>query len=295
MSKFDLDRMERLPLAWPDYDKMSMDGVMTGATADYWPTLRLLAYACREARTDLAVWDFGLTDSQRAALLGMGRVWISKNYRTYARSLAEIEADRGNVGIRVSETWLKPMLCVDSPFRTTVWIDADAVPIRGLYRLMERAAEGPFLTADSFVSPQYAYDTYVPLLQALYGRVPENYERVYRCNTGVFGFHSAAPFLEQWERTGRDIAGWPNLARLCGLGDQAMLVAMMSILPDMAPPMIEDPAWNCPANGLQIENRKHRVRYRMDQPVEAVFDALRYDHRRALVVHWMGHPKPWHD
>ncbi len=266
-------------------------GVLTAANSRYWPTLRLLAEAVRGANESLAVVDHGLTAKQSRWLAQQGvilhRVAGPDDWSAPPRGSQPLEPPSH------PNAWLKPWLCVHSPFESTVWIDADAVPLRGLERMFEYVSRDAWLTLESWTSASSARKLYEPLLRRVLGRLPQRFHNAHRINTGVFGFRNGDLWLSHWWRSCRTIASDPALLSLCRLRDQAALVASLCQLPaGVDPPRIQlDRGLNWPVNDCQSSTRRGRKRYSWRDP--KLLDRLRREHPQVSVVHWMGNPKPW--
>lgn len=266
------------PLAWGA--PVLPFGVLTGAKAAYWPTLAALALACREESVPLAVADHGLTPDQVQVLTADG-VLVTPHACPDVLAPA-----RGNHRPpSAPEAWLKPRVCLQSPFERTVWIDADAVPVRDVRGLFELPC--PWLTRDWWCNVGSTRTRYGKLLAAL--GLPLADPRTLHVNSGVFSFHHGDLWILDWATMCDRILLSPDLLRLCGPRDQSALVAVLA--QGNGPPLSDDRTLNYPANGLPSVRMHERRRYPTDPAV--MLSAVRADHPKARVVHWLGKLKPW--
>lgn len=266
-----------------------IEGVLTGANADFWPTLKVHVTACLEADTLVAVADHGLAESQRRWLTERG-ITILDGPFTYSLDLYSTANQHAPNVMSAIEAWYKPLVCQASPFDRTIWIDADAVPIRGIPELFQLFNAGSWVTRENWVTPEQAHRLYQPSVRDVLGHIPPHYGQVCGINNGVFGFHRGDAWLREWRDLCERFLSDPKLLANCKCRDQTALIAVLARDRSNVPRIIDDRRMNWPANGLGFHDRLRRKRYEWDGDV---LESLRADHHDALVVHWMGRPKPW--
>lgn len=257
-------------------------GVLTSASSPYWLTLKLQLRACREAAVDLAVADQGLLGWQTDWLLKQGAIVLS---------MPE-EARSHDPQVNFDLAWDKPAICLTSPFARTLWIDADAVPLRNLERMFEYLDEGPWLSRENFVTALSARQVYLRMTHAIFKRIPPSYSEAATINTGVFGFRRGDRWVKEWGAWCDRILATPALRQECYLHDQHAAVALLcDPRAEELPRICADRSVNWPANSLIYKESSARKQYPWD--AENCLDQLRNDHPEASVVHWLGRPKPF--
>jgi hypothetical protein len=168
-------------------------GVITAADTGFFPGIQFLCAAC-QGRVPLLVFDAGLTAEQRD--------WCAA--RVEVRDFPDPLVPRTE---EMWPAWNKPLLFRHSPFRTTLWLDADCLVVGDLNPLFARAAEGPFgVPSQVSLYPR-------PNKEILYQKhpVPQRIPNDRIVNGGVLGFGSderSARLLTAWEgmvcEAGRD-------------------------------------------------------------------------------------------
>lgn len=267
------------------------NGILTAANSRYWPVLRLQVQATIEMGVPLAVVDHGLTGNQRRWLRQQGvllpEIPMPRDWDQLGKGKQEIEP------VSAREAWIKPWICKQSPFQKTIWIDADAVPLRGVHRMYELLDQGPWLTLESWVTDQSARQMYEPLLHAALGQLPPRFENAHRINTGVFGFDRDDQWLSEWWQMCLTLTSDKQLLRRCRLRDQAALVATLCVGEStiQMPRIMLDRGLNWPVNGCNAARRMRRKRYAWRD--KNLLTQIQLDHPEVSVVHWMGTPKPW--
>jgi len=181
-------------------------------------------------------------------------------------------------------------VCLASPFERTLWIDADAVPIRGLHEMFELLAEGPWVAQEDYVTHKRAAEIYTPNVVEVCGELPEHFPEVSYIGAGVMGFNHGDPWLTEWQAMCERFIASDSLLANCRCSDQNALVTLLSQKPDVGPRVITDRRCNWAANGLAIQHVTRRKRYDWTTNLLPEF---REDHPEAYVVHWCGRPKPW--
>ena len=264
-------------------------GILTGANREFWPTLRVHVTACLESHVDVAVADHGLDQSQRQWLEAQGATLLDGPF-TYSCDLYSTAKHHAACVMSAIEAWWKPLVCLASPFDRTLWIDADAVPIRGIAEMFDLFEDGPWLTRESWVTPDQARRLYEPSVRDVLGHIPPHYSEVCGVNNGVFGFHRGDAWLREWRDLCERFLSDPKLLANCKCRDQTALITVLARDACNVPRIIDDRRVNWPANGLGFQDRLSRKRYDWGGDV---LESLRADHHDALVVHWMGRPKPW--
>jgi len=107
-------------------------GVVCAVDSAYFPGLQLLVLSLRKA-VDVAVFDLGLDPIQRAWLVEWG-----------VTVLPVLEpALIVPRGVSMWQTWNKPLFLQWSPFRYSLWVDADCLVFGDLKPWFERSRAGP--------------------------------------------------------------------------------------------------------------------------------------------------------
>jgi hypothetical protein len=158
-------------------------GVLTASDATFFPGLQLLV-ASLGRTVPLTIVDLGLTDEQSA--------WCSCHQaRRVAVDLLPMPCN-----VKMWQGWNKPFFICRSPFRRTLWIDADCVVVGDLQPLLRQLNETPFVVRHwDFPYPQ-------PNKEWLYDRYPvrTRFSRGRGINSGVVGIdlRRDADLLENW-------------------------------------------------------------------------------------------------
>lgn len=266
-------------------ETLAESGVLTASNSNYWPTLRLMAQACAKAGVELCVVDHGLKDQHLDWLSAHG-VHVRKDLRG---SLCGPAIHGHSIP---QQAWLKPKICMESPFERTVWIDADAIPLRRLRELVERIDRGPWIAREAYLSEAELRKSYLMCVNLLLGKLPSRYAEASQVSTGVFGFKRDDLWLQRWDEICRAIQAESSLATHAWLLDQSAMVCLLcedrSDVP--RPEIVNDQSYNWSANHCNSGQAKDRVNYAWE--ASDCLDSIRSDHPEAAVVHWMGH-KPW--
>jgi hypothetical protein len=264
-------------------------GVLTAANDAFWRTLNTLVRGCIALDVPIAVVDHGLSKAH-CEWLTKRSATVIKGSQSYERSLREIAVDHKNFNPKAPpEAWWKPLVCLESPFERTIWIDADAILLRGAEEMFAAIDSGPWLTRDWWVPSNRAAGLYESLIMAVHGKKPSNFPECVWVNSGVFGFSRGDAWLEGWRDMCQTITGNPEYLSHCRCRDQSALAAWLAANPSTAPRFIEDDRWNYPANGKMAKDAKLRTNY---LPTVDLLATCKIDHPEAYVVHWLGRPKP---
>lgn len=251
-------------------------GVLTGASSNYFQCLKLMVVSLNRQSIPLTVLDDGLNGEQIRWLIDNG-----------------VEVDDGTSGI-VAERFFfnpnnpqiiyeKPFKCLKSPYEKTIWIDADAVPMRDtmfFFDLLDKSEA--FFTKD-YYSKQSVSDT---LLRELRAPNWENIELHF--NSGVFGWQSTCEAIELWASVSHYVSTVPELRTLPRCCDQDMLCYAVHAL-DMSELILDGIEYNTPANFYKDEDTEQRKQYQGDE--HDLLISIGEDHPDSFVVHWMGLPK----
>jgi hypothetical protein len=277
---------------------MTTRGILTACNDDprFRRTLAALVRSCRDKSIPITVVDHGMARDYARALVKRGARVVRKDVR-YAANMDFIGARHFGTPRAPLEAWWKPLVCMAAaPYDHTIWIDADAILLRGEEEMFGVVAtHGSFLTRDWWVAGERAKFLYKPVITALFGEdgvpVPDDATIAHRChlNSGVFGWQKDAPWLRHWAETCNRITSNPALLRLSKCRDQTGLAAWMARGHPDSPPIMESAAWNYPANGLSARDRAARRKY--PAGADLITEAAK-DHPEAFVVHWLGNPKP---
>lgn len=255
--------------------QMSEYGVITGASSDYFKCLKLMALSCNRQGVPLTVFDDGLLDDQIEYLLSMGVDVLAGT----AGIVAERYKFNPNNPLIIYE---KPFKCLKTPYKKTVWIDSDAIPLRDIgffFDLLDK--EEAFFTKDYYSGSSVSLE----LLELL--KCP-NLEMVdLGFNSGVFGWREPCEIIELWASVVHYVSTVPELRELPKCCDQDMLYYAVNAL-DKANLILEGTKYNTPANFQSDRSSERRKQYVNDKDL---LENISMDHPESLVVHWMGIPK----
>lgn len=280
---------------------MTTRGVLTASDdrRDLARTLPALVQSCRNKSIPITVIDHGLSGVQRRDLRRRG-AHIVKCDADYGKNMGYIEKRHAGDKRASIRAWLKPLICSRvAPYDLNIWIDADAVLLRGEDEMFAKVEEcGGFLTRDWWVvgEPEKMRGLYGKVIQRIY--CPERDEpwlsdeemsSLCHVNSGVFGWRKGAAWLDGWADMCSRIVNDPEALGKCRCRDQSGLAVWLAGRRENAPPFVEDVRWNYPANGLSAGRREHRKI--PPQNVDLLVAARRM-HPDAYVVHWLGRPKP---
>lgn len=263
-------------------------GVLTAANDAFWRTLHALVRGCQREQVDIAVVDHGLSEVNRQWLVENGVALLDCKHE-YERDLAAIASGHRGHPKAPPEAWWKPLVCQSSPFDHTIWIDADAILLRGAAEMFAALEQGPWLTRDWWIKSDRVPSLYAALCKKIYGRLPPDFPECCWVNSGVFGFNRGDAWMDGWRKMCQRITGDSRLLAECRCRDQSALAAWLAGNPKDAPRYIEDSGWNYPANGMMSHEAMRRTIYR---PGRDLLKAATIDHPEAKVVHWLGRPKP---
>src|SRR5690606_15612365 len=115
-------------------------------------TLPALVQSCRNKHIPITIVDHGLTGIQRKDLRRRG-ARIVKCDANYGKKMDYIEKRHGGDKRASIRAWLKPLMCSQvAPYDLNIWIDADAVLLRGEEEMFAKVeSDGGFITRDWWV------------------------------------------------------------------------------------------------------------------------------------------------
>jgi hypothetical protein len=250
-------------------------GIITGACDEYMPTLELFAICCKEQKANLAVFDDGLNGKNISLL---------KEYDvTILDPLPPIEAlkradlfSKWKVPLKAYE---KPFKCQKTIFDQTLWIDADAIPLRHIDKAFEVLERQSIFFTFPFSSPNSCCN--LDLLRRLH--LTGTYVPI---NSGVLGWNGQNATIDLWAATTIYVVNNPQLCQLPVKCDQDILCYAINVL-GQEKNLLTNLAFNAPAN-LKVEGQHtDRKSYQIKDPQERL-EAIRTDHPEIYIVHWMG-------
>ncbi len=261
-------------------------GFLTAGNEAFAPGVRAIVH-CLRVQNDLplAVIDHGFEHDTVAFFRRCGATIIPDWLKSPAVKV------NGDCKIP-ARSWQKPEFLKRSPFDETVWIDADAIPVREPARILELLSRGPFLTPETYVSHEGAFNLSRNLLRAVFGKVPDHYRLLAPINAGVIGFHRGDAWVEEWSKVNAEIMRTPSWSTLCNCLDQSTLLVTLLKLNGVGPRTLTTTAYNSTA--------EHRVK--SERPLcgvytpsdSAVFvEQIKAGTPFASVVHFIDSPKPW--
>jgi hypothetical protein len=241
-------------------------GVITAAGEDYFVGFRLLA-ASLGGRAPLTLFDAGLNARQRRFAAG----------RATVLPLPELLFPR-DADSAAWATWNKPLYFLHSPYRRTLWIDADCLvtgDLNPLFDLVERA--GPLTVSHA------SYAAYPGNREGLYAREPcRRFPPHANVNAGVVGLgpdDASRQLLDAWAYLVRKAGRDPGLRGDVAWFDEGALHWALQKL-EMPGAWQDRRSWNC-AHHLPGTASSGEF-----------FRRLR-PHPGDVVVHVGGRPKYW--
>lgn len=253
-------------------------GIVTATNRRMFIGFQLLCFSILRSfhDADLLCYDVGMTASQLDWCVKIPNLKIVK-YENPAWA-----------GKNYWEAWAKPFYILDSPFDKCLWIDADAMVLGNLNEIIEAAGDKPLFTEDySGLQQSTINATYLYTLLPIDG-VKED-SRPY-LNTGVFLLDKKRDedFIDRWcycvDRAMSDseivqhIACWDQGACKWSLQRLGMLECIVQ----------DKIAFNFPDLNRQYAYppRPTALEYFFNSIRSAIVE-------KAIVLHWMGSPKPW--
>jgi hypothetical protein len=271
-------------------------GVITACddTPSFGRTLLALVSSCAESSIPIVVIDHGLSRQKKALLGSAGATVVRMDIPEMAAiSALASKPPRNKIPIN---TWAKPFICESQEFfKKSIWIDADAVPIRPLHGMKRCLDHGDGFTTMNWIhgaNAERANHLYMRAYQLVFGEWAHDmnsFAEATNVNAGVLGWVAGkSRFVGQWADTCRSILANEEavLSSLCR--DQTGLAILRAAKPDLFP--INGPKeWNYPANGVSPGDKATRKKYHGRR---LNMKAIRNDHPGVVIVHWLGPHKP---
>ena len=253
-------------------------------------TVRALAESCQELGAPLTVVNHGLRHETETILRFFGADIVEDTVDDFLDYSLLDDGFQRKVKAP-QKAWKKPLLCKNSPYDYTVWIDADAVLLRGWDKIANMTIDRDWVTRDWWTEEARSERLYKEVIESISGHYEPSFmnERTH-INTGVFGFRKDAPWIDRWIETCALLLSTPEHLAACKCRDQSAMAVHMALGSGEKPKFIEDPAFNYPANGLTPNKCRRRKCYKSNE--HDFLDAIRGDHPNTYVVHWLGRPKP---
>jgi len=249
-------------------------GIITGAADLYIPTLELFALSCQEQGIELAVFDDGLCEEYAALLESYDVTWLDPipmhPFLCQGKSTRKIPI----------EAYQKPFKCLQSPFDQTIWIDADAVPLRGLDEMFNVLDRQEAFFVFPFTSPDMAASL------ELLGRLCCPSAGIVPLNSGVVGWNKGNEIIDLWAATTFFVTSNPILREKTKTCDQDMLCYAVNTL-GKTDLILLDIKYNTPPNFKMRGKFHEREQYLISDPKERL-KAIRIDHPESYIVHWVG-------
>lgn len=256
-------------------------GVLTATNSRLFPAVHATAISLKEQRLKYAVVDHGLTGEQIDILHSLNVMVFDDLPMRIVTGMTRSEV---YPEIPV-QAWRKPYLIVNSPFRLTAWIDADAIPLHHAQELFSWPKG--IITQDHFIDREWAEENYRPLLDAM------GLQTLHPLNAGVLVAPKDADWLQKWAKATWSIITSTTWSALAHCRDQsALIVALSNMRSTEMPAYLTQAHWNYPADGCRNLQMWNRLR---DYPKDGqmLLDFARDRHPGVTVVHWMGPIKPW--
>ncbi len=248
-------------------------GVLTAAnSAAFEDLLVLLCSVGRFSGCPVAVIDLGLQPRQAEHLVDSGVRLLPGWVDDWRAACGEPDCHK----------WVKARLFGSTPFRTTIWLDADAVVVKPLDDLFLAARSGFFALRDGFAGRDDVCN--------LPGLHPGTADEV-PCNSGVVGYETErdAHILAAWAERLATVLADPAVRELVKLYDQGLLIWALHDL-GLSGLVLDRPAWNWPARRDAHDDRPTRG-WPGDNWGGDLVDQIARTHPEATVVHFAGRPK----
>lgn len=250
-------------------------GILTASNKSLFIGLQMLLTSIAHSYDVITlVYDTGMTPEQVA--------WCQ---RQPGVTVKPFEITKRADHVHYDGAWFKPFYVMSSPFKHTVWIDADAMVIGDLTELIDCSRYEPLFTTDhsllqtSTLNPTNLYN-YLPISAYKYDIPPY-------INTGVFVMckRRDRDILEDWCRCVDEAYAHKHVADSIACWDQgackwALQKNRCTYL------IVPDKKFNYPA---RIRHCSFKA---TSTSAEYWFQSLR-PKEPCTVLHWMGSPKPW--
>lgn len=251
-------------------------GILTACSSKLFIGLQmLLSSVAHYYDVSVLVLDVGLLPDQIA--------WCKRQPRVVVKpfKISETSSHMSYVG-----AWCKPYYMAASPFKHTIWIDADTMVVGDLRDLIEWCHPNAFFTADH----THLQDTTLNL-PVLYSYLPIG--RLYYhdilpyINSGVFVMHKKrdSALLEDWIYCVEQAFRSKEIADAIACWDQGALKWALH-KNDLLYLITPDKKFNFPAKvrHFSFPSTTASVEHWIStaKPLEP-----------CVVLHWMGSPKPW--
>ena len=195
---------------WPNHSDLDGSyGVVTAADSEYSLELDILLESiAAQHPIPVHVFDLGLDDWHAAKIASLPLVTVIKP----DLDDMPVEGDHW-------QAWLKPLLFRQSPYRHTIWLDADCVVLESLEPLFAILTDTPVLVADNY-SPDLCYND--PRLYEIYPTPDSNSPPV---NSGVVGLSRGRDdvLLSTWLNFVKEATSNPEIATMLRWWDQGAL------------------------------------------------------------------------
>ncbi|MEM7356646.1 MAG: hypothetical protein AAF657_37870, partial [Acidobacteriota bacterium] len=183
---------------------------------------------------------------------------------------------------RVWPLWICPFLIAASPFRYTLWADADMLVLRDLDRLFELLVERPVFTPENLAPERTANP--LRLYELLGPGLPSSQPLV---NAGLSGWDLVRDqdLLADYCDAVRNALARRDVRDAIAWHDQGCLIWAL-VNQGSKDFVLETTAWNQSVAGTPLR----------DWSFEWSADALEYARNRvpdAAILHWNGLPMPW--
>lgn len=251
-------------------------GILTACSHNLFIGLQiLLSSIIVKYDVKILVYDVGMTPEQIA--------WCKKHPGVMVKAF-RLRAMSNH--IKYSGAWFKSHYIRSSPFKNTIWIDADTAVMGDLYELIELSRPNALFTEDhtyfqaSTLNHPNLY-SYLPL-----GK-PSYHDILPYLNTGVLVVQGKrdAKVLDDWCYCVEQACSVREIAEAIACWDQGACKWALH-RNDKLCLIIPDKKFNYPAK------IRHHSYPSTEEAVKYWINSMRSE-ESCVVLHWMGSPKPW--
>lgn len=274
------------PEGWGRLDPFEK-GVLTAANSEYFDGVKLLFKSIQETeKYPFRCINLGLTNAQLN--------WCRNN----ALKIIELDDDipetildsfkkKKKISSIIQQEnllWIRPWLIAKSPFRDTIWIDADAIVLEPLEELFSMIEGGLVVFADA----NNPGDS--PNKPELYKYLPVNNVTDKYVNSGVLGIRKERDddLVYWWKYCVEKAAKSEDIRKYISWHDQGSLLWALHKT-DRTDLISFSTKWNHPPNGYDHKEVQKRKMYKK----ETLLQSIKEDHPDVGIVHYMSTIKLW--
>jgi hypothetical protein len=252
-------------------------GILTAATSEYMPILEIFVKSCNEQNIPVAVYNDGLENRDKK-FLEDNNVIVLDPLNPIQNKFFHQFKKCGSIPIKAYE---KPFKCQNTIFNQTIWVDADAIPLRNMHELFNILDKKDNFFTKAFFSPHASCNS------ELIKRMGYRKKTICTLNSGVFGWNkNKSEIIDLWAAATLFVLTNPDLNKLPNTADQDILCYCVNTIDSDL--ILNDINFNTPANYLTNKDKMKRKNYLCTTGIDEILQHIRDDHPESYVVHWMG-------